>query len=52
MIAVLDIPMIGEDLTSDINRRVDEYNRALRAAAVHAAECGCLSAARGGSSMI
>ena len=29
-IAVLDIPMIGEDLTSDINRRVDTYNQALR----------------------
>lgn len=38
-IAVLDIPMIGEDLTSDMNRRVDSYNRALRrVAAAHAAE--------------
>jgi acyl-CoA thioesterase I len=38
-IAVLDIPMIGEDLTSDINRRVDSYNQALRrVAAAHAAE--------------
>jgi len=39
-IAVLDIPMIGEDLTSDINRRVDSYNQALRRiAAAHAAQC-------------
>lgn len=39
-IAVLDIPMIGEDLTSDINRRVDTYNQALRhVAAEHAVEC-------------
>ena len=38
-IAVLDIPMIGEDLTSDVNRRVDSYNHALRrAAAAHAVE--------------
>ncbi|MBO0774521.1 MAG: SGNH/GDSL hydrolase family protein [Actinobacteria bacterium] len=38
-IAVLDIPMIGEDLTSDINRRVDSYNQALRrVTAAHAAE--------------
>jgi len=39
-IAVLDIPMIGEDLTSDINRRVNSYNQALRrVAAAHAAQC-------------
>jgi lysophospholipase L1-like esterase len=39
-IAVLDIPMIGEDLTSDINRRVDTYNQALRqVTAEHAVEC-------------
>lgn len=39
-IAVLDIPMIGEDLTSDLNRRVDTYNEALRrVAAAHAVEC-------------
>ena len=39
-IALLDIPMIGEDLTSDINRRVDSYNEALRrVAAAHAAQC-------------
>jgi acyl-CoA thioesterase I len=39
-IAVLDIPMIGEDLTSDLNRRVDSYNQALRrVAAAHAADC-------------
>jgi acyl-CoA thioesterase I len=39
-IAVLDIPMIGEDLTSDMNRRVDSYNKALRrVVAAHAAEC-------------
>jgi len=39
-IAVLDILMIGEDLASDINRRVDSYNQALRhVAAAHAAEC-------------
>ena len=39
-LAVLDIPMIGEDLTSDINRRVDSYNQALRrVAAAHAVEC-------------
>lgn len=39
-IAVLDIPMIGEDLTSDMNRRVDSYNQALRrVAAAHAAAC-------------
>src|SRR5215469_12221579 len=38
-IAVLDIPMIGEDLTSEMNRRVDSYNQALRRVAVaHAAE--------------
>ena len=38
-IAVLDIPMIGEDLTSDMNRRVESYNQALRrVAAAHAAE--------------
>jgi lysophospholipase L1-like esterase len=37
-IAVLDIPMIGEDLTSDMNRRVDSYNQTLRrVAAAHAA---------------
>lgn len=29
-LAVLDIPMIGEDLSSDINGRVDAYNSALR----------------------
>lgn len=33
-IAVLDIPMIGEDLTSDMNRRVDSYNQALRRASL------------------
>jgi acyl-CoA thioesterase I len=39
-IAVLDIPMIGEALTSDLNRRVDSYNQALRrVAAAHAADC-------------
>jgi acyl-CoA thioesterase I len=39
-IAVLDIPMIGEDLTSDTNRRVDSYNQALRrVAAAHGAQC-------------
>ncbi len=39
-IAVLDIPMIGEDLTSGMNRRVDAYNQALRrVAAAHAAAC-------------
>jgi acyl-CoA thioesterase-1 len=39
-LAVLDIPMIGEDLTSDMNRRVDAYNQALRrVAAAHAVEC-------------
>ncbi|HTZ30294.1 MAG TPA: SGNH/GDSL hydrolase family protein [Streptosporangiaceae bacterium] len=38
-IAVLDIPMIGEDVTSDMNRRVDSYNQALRrVAAAHMAE--------------
>ena len=38
-IAVLDIPMIGEDLSSDMNRQVDSYNQALRRVAVaHAAE--------------
>jgi acyl-CoA thioesterase I len=38
-VAVLDIPMIGEDLTSDLNRRVDSYNQALRrVAAAHVAE--------------
>jgi len=38
-IAVLEIPMIGEDLTSETNRRVDSYNRALRRLAdAHAAE--------------
>ena len=32
--------MIGEDLTSGINRRVDAYNQALRrVAAAHAVEC-------------
>jgi len=37
-IAVLDIAMIGEDLTSDLNRRVDTYNEALRrVAAAHGA---------------
>jgi acyl-CoA thioesterase I len=37
-IAVIDIPMIGEDLSSDTNRRVDSYNQALRrVAAAHAA---------------
>lgn len=39
-IAVLDVPMIGEDLASDMNRRVDAYNQALRrVAAEHAVEC-------------
>ncbi len=39
-IALLDIPMIGEGLGSQINRRVDVYNQALRrVAAVHAVEC-------------
>jgi lysophospholipase L1-like esterase len=39
-IAVLDIPMIGEDLGSAINRRVDTYNQALRqVAAAHAVQC-------------
>jgi acyl-CoA thioesterase I len=39
-IAVLDIPMIGENLTSEINRRVDSYNQALRhITAEHAVEC-------------
>jgi len=39
-IAVIDIPMIGEDLSSDLNRRMASYNRALRrVAAAHAAEC-------------
>lgn len=39
-VAVLDIPMIGEDLTSDMNRRVDSYNQALhRVAAAHVADC-------------
>jgi acyl-CoA thioesterase I len=39
-IAVLDIPMIGEDLSSEINRRVDTYNQALRqVAAAHAVQC-------------
>jgi len=38
-IAVLEIPMIGEDLTSDTNRRVNSYNQALRRmAAAHAAD--------------
>jgi lysophospholipase L1-like esterase len=38
-IAVLDITMIGEDLASDINHRVDSYNQALRrVAAAHAAD--------------
>ncbi len=38
-VAVLDIPMIGEDLTSDMNRRVDSYNQALRrVAAAHMAD--------------
>lgn len=32
-VAVLDIPMIGEDLGSAINLRVDAYNEALRQAA-------------------
>lgn len=32
--------MIGEDLSSDINRRVDTYNQALRqVAAAHAVQC-------------
>ena len=48
-IAVLDIPMIGEDLDSDINRRVDAYNTALReVASNHRVSClplhDCLSA--------
>ena len=30
-IALLDLPMLGEDLASDINRRVARYNAALRA---------------------
>ncbi len=39
-IALLDIPMIGEELTSEINGRVDAYNQALRrVAAAHAVEC-------------
>ncbi len=39
-IAVLDIPLIGEDLNSDMNHRVDSYNQALRrVAAAHAVEC-------------
>jgi lysophospholipase L1-like esterase len=29
-IAVIEIPMLGEDLTSEINGRVDRYNEALR----------------------
>jgi lysophospholipase L1-like esterase len=39
-IALLDIPMIGEDLTSDLNSRVDAYNQALRRVAdTHAVDC-------------
>ena len=39
-IAVLDIPMLGEDLGSDANRRVEAYNSALRAvAATHGVPC-------------
>jgi lysophospholipase L1-like esterase len=39
-IAVLDIPMIGENLSSDINRRVGSYNQALRqVTAAHVVEC-------------
>src|SRR5215831_11515000 len=39
-IAVLDIPMLGEDLMSGMNHRVDSYNQALRqVAAAHAVEC-------------
>jgi acyl-CoA thioesterase I len=30
-VLVLDIPMLGEDLSSELNRRVDTYNAALRA---------------------
>jgi acyl-CoA thioesterase I len=40
-IAVLDIPMIGEDLDSDMNSRVDAYNQALRRVA--AATAGLVS---------
>ena len=29
-VLVLDIPMLGEDLSSDLNRRVDAYNATLR----------------------
>ena len=37
---MLDIPLIGEDLKSDMNHRVDSYNQALRrVAAAHAVEC-------------
>src|SRR5580692_6623739 len=32
-IAVIEIPMLGEDLTSEINGRVDKYNEALRSIA-------------------
>jgi lysophospholipase L1-like esterase len=32
-IAVLEIPMLGEDLSSEMNQRVDAYNAALRALA-------------------
>jgi lysophospholipase L1-like esterase len=32
-IAVIEIPMLGEDLTSEINGRVDRYNEALRSIA-------------------
>ena len=39
-VAMLNIPMLGEDLTSGMNRRVDSYNQALRqVAAAHAVEC-------------
>lgn len=39
-LAVLDIPMIGEDLSSDINSRVDLYNAALReVASGHGVSC-------------
>jgi acyl-CoA thioesterase-1 len=29
-LAILDLPPLGEDLESDVNRRIDEYNAALR----------------------
>lgn len=39
-LAVLDVPMIGENLTSGMNCRVDACNQALRrVAAAHAVEC-------------